>query len=477
MITRRRVIGSAAIGAAVAIGRSLAGPLSSAAPARTGVLQQLAGKVYIRGDSRYEALRQAASWNARKPNRFPEAIVLAQSEADVVAAVKLAKERDWQVSVRSGGHSWSASHTRDHSVQVNLARMTEMELDEKARIVKLSPAVSGNQLNKWLREKYGLFTPAAHGVNVGMGGFVMAGGHGWHSRVLGLGCENLQALDLVTAEGELIHASEKENSDYLWAARGAGPGFFGVATRYYMKVYPRPRVMKQSGYVYSITELEPLVTWLRASMAHFPRSLEVVMIAQAAKGEPTLLVAGTCLGDSEREVRSNLALLGSCPVASKAKAKWSDVDVIVPLDVEAPDEIQPTGARFAVDNLWTNAAAADLLPFLHRLFTDYPTPQSNIFWYCWGPPAKIPDMAYSVQADVFIAANAVYYDPADDERCESWVVDSIKRLDGVSAGAQMNDENTEHHMARYLSDGAARRLQALRSKYDPQGRFPGFLRA
>jgi FAD/FMN-containing dehydrogenase len=422
-------------------------------------------------------LRQAATWNARKPNRFPEAIVLAESERDVVAAVKLAKERGWQVSARSGGHSWSASHTRDHSVQVNLAKMTEIELDQKAQIVKLSPAVSGNRLNQWLREKHGLFTPSAHGVNVGMGGFVMSGGHGWYSRGLGLGCENLQALDLVTANGELIHASESENSDYLWAARGSGPGFFGVATRYYMKVYPRPRIMKQGGYVFAISELEPVMTWLLTAMMNFPKNLEVVAIAQAPKGEAQITIAATCLGDSETEVRANLALLDSCPVAAKAKGKWSDVDVIVPLDMEAPDEIQPTGARFAVDNLWTNASAAELMPYLHRLFTDFPTPGSNVFCMCWAPQRKLPDMAYSVQGDFFIAANAVYYDPKDDERCERWVVDAIKRMDKLSAGAQMNDENTEHHMARYLSDEADRRLKALRAKYDPHGRFPGFLRA
>jgi FAD/FMN-containing dehydrogenase len=483
---------TAAIGTAAAVGRAVTGPLALAAagttpPAAAAVaskgsawgnaLQSLTGKVYLKGDPQYEALRQAASWNARKPKRFPEAIVLAESEADVVSAVKLAKERSWQVSARSGGHSWSASHTRDHSVQINLAKMTEMELDPKERIVKISPAVSGNQLNKWLREKYGLFTPSAHGVNVGMGGFVMAGGHGWNSRVLGLGCENLMALDLVTADGELIHASETQNSDFLWAARGAGPGFFGVATRYYMKVYPRPKVMRQSGYIYGIKELEPVMSWLRTSMVNFPRNLEVVAITMAAKGEPTIMVAATCLADSEQEVRANLAVLGTCPAANRARSKWSDVEVSVPLDAEAADEIQPTGARFAVDNLWTNASSAELMPLLHRLLTDYPTPQSNIFWLCWGPPKKIPDMAYSVQADVFIAANAVYYDPSDDERCEKWVVDAVKRLDSVSAGAQMNDENTEHHWTRYLSDSAARRLEAMRTKYDPQGRFPGFLRS
>jgi FAD/FMN-containing dehydrogenase len=85
-------------------------------------------------------------------------------------------------------------------------------------------------------------------------------------------------------------------------------------------------------------------------------------------------------------------------------------------------------------------------------------------------------MAYSVHADVYISSNAVYYDPSDDARCQTWAVDAMKKFDGISEGAQMNDENTEYHMARYLSPEATRRLDAMRKKYDPQGRFPGLLK-
>jgi FAD binding domain len=470
MITRRVAIASA-LATVARLGRTT----TPAAPSASGVSETLAGKVYFKGAERYEALRQAATWNARKPNRFPNAIVLAQNEADVVAAVRLAKDRGWQVSARSGGHSWSAAHTRDNSVQINLARMQQIDIDPGSRIAKISPAVSGNALNKKLREEYNLFTPSAHGVNVGMGGFVMAGGHGWNSRALGLGCENLQALDVVTADGNLIHASESENSDYLWAARGSGPGYFGVATRYYLKVYKRPPVMKQSGYVYDGKELEPVLHWIRTAMTTFPLTMEVAMIVQSPKGAPTVTVAATCFEESEEKAKAALAMLDACPVAGKALSKWSNVDTVLPLDVEGPTEGQPTGARHAVDNFWTNASAAELAPLIRKLAAEFPTPQSHLLWLCWNRNRKLPDMAYSVQADVFVAVNAVYYDPEDDARCGDWVVNGAKLFDSVSAGAQMNDENTERHMARYLSDDASKRLESMREKYDPGRRFPGFL--
>jgi hypothetical protein len=170
MVTRREfldTLASASALAATGAVQNLAQAQSpSAALGQVAATDPLAGRVTFRGEPRYEALRQAASWNARKPNRFPNAIVLAESDGDVIAAVKLAAQRNWQVSTRSGGHSWSTSHTRDNSVQINLARMKQIEIDPDAMIARISPSTYGNALNKQLREQYQLFTPSAHGGHV-----------------------------------------------------------------------------------------------------------------------------------------------------------------------------------------------------------------------------------------------------------------------------------------------------------------------
>jgi len=446
----------------------------SEAKVGSALSEKLAGKITFKGEPHYEALRQAASFNARKPNRYPEAIVLPAGEDDVVAAVKLARERGWQVTARSGGHAWSGSHTLDRSVQINLARMSEIRVDDAGGVVAVSPSVYGNVLNKKLREDYQLFTPTAHGVNVGIGGFVMCGGHGWNSRVFGLGCANLKALDVVTSKGDLIHASETDNSDYYWAARGSGPGYFGVAVRYYLQLHPKPKIMR-TGFIFGISECETVIGWVRETMAEFPRSLEVVLIGKEVDGVPMLQLSGHCLADSDEEVNGAMALLQRCPAVARAQQKWVR-DIVVPFDVEPPTDINPTGARFAVDNIWTNASTEALLPLMRPLLTDRPTPKSYIFMQVWGPVQHLPDMAYSTQADIYISSNAVYYDPSDDARCETWAVQAMRRLDSISAGAQMNDENIEHHPARYLSEAAYRRLEALRRKHDPERRFPGFIK-
>ena len=75
-----------------------------------------------------------------------------------------------------------------------------------------------------------------------MGGFLLQGGQGWNSRRYGWACENVVAIDVVTADGELVRAAEDEHEDLLWAARGAGPGYFGVITRFHLRTFRvRPR--------------------------------------------------------------------------------------------------------------------------------------------------------------------------------------------------------------------------------------------
>ena len=241
-------------------------------------------------------------------------------------------------------------------------------------------------------------------------------------------------------------------------------------------MHPHPAVTKTSGALYPLDQLQAVLTWFVPTVKRFPRNLEGVFIVTTRNGTPAITVAATCMGASDREVEATLAVMQTCP-ASNAITQWSNRDQIVPHDTQPATEIQPTGARFAVDNIWTNASAAQLLPFISRLWSDAPAPTCSIFLQGWGPIRRLPDMAYSVQADLYLALNGTYYDPADDARVMDWVVAGSRSMDSICVGAQMNDENITRHQARYLSADASRRLEAMHRKYDPQRRFPGFLTA
>lgn len=460
--------------------RSFSACLGEPSPTRSSVKEgpehRLGARLLYRGGAGYETERQAGVWNARKPARFPRAIIMAESDADVVDAVILAVARGWQVATRSGGHSWTASHTRDNAILINLSRMKEISIHPDQRIAVVSPAWEGQALNKILREQYGLMFPSGHCHGVGLGGFVLAGGHGWNSRLWGPACANLRALDVVTAEGELIHASETENSDYLWAARGAGPGFFGVAVRYYLDLHPLPTSMKRSLYIYPAELVDEVLTWVGSIQATLPLYLEVSVIAGSdSSGRQVLQLHGAALAYSEADADLALAILDNCPAAPEAIVKQIRQPAIFPPDQLSEHETNPPGARYVVDGAWTSAPVADVISAIRTFFVKQPTPQSYFLWLCWAPIQSLGDMAYSLQGDCYLSPCAVTFDSDQDEVCASWVARAVEAMEPISLGGQMNDENLAVNKRRYLSDAAAHRLEALRDKHDPSRVFAGFL--
>jgi FAD/FMN-containing dehydrogenase len=312
----------------------------------------------------------------------------------------------------------------------------------------------------------------------------MCGGFGWNSRLWGNGAAHLLAIDVVNANGELIRADDKQNTDYLWAARGAGPGFFGVVTRMKFRANPLPPVMKVSAYGYTADVLEELFTWARELVPKVPPYLELVITSTAHDPKtgdrvpPRITVAALALTDTEEQANQALALLETCPVLSKATFRRVGIRQDLDQRYASGYDAEPAGYRFACDNIYTNAGAVELVPKLRQLFTDLPSPRSHVFWLNWGPIKPYPDdMALSVQGDVYLGAYSIWEDPADDERMERWPVDQMKRLDSLSVGGQMNDENIARHPQRYLSEEANNKLEALREKYDPHCVFSSFLRS
>jgi FAD/FMN-containing dehydrogenase len=236
-------------------------------------MADVADRTYYRGESGYQEARSAAVKNGRKPERFPDVIVSATSDADVIAAVRLAKRNGLKIGVRSGGHSWAGAFLRDGGMLIDLSQMNAVTVDREARTAEIQPGLVGTELNRVLRRD-DLFFPTGHCMNVGLGGFLLQGGFGWNSRATGPACVSVRAIDVVTADGEMWHADARQSTDLLWAARGAGPGFFGVVTRFYLDVFPRPKVFMKSDYVYPIEAYDEVLRFVHAAQPTLPRSME-----------------------------------------------------------------------------------------------------------------------------------------------------------------------------------------------------------
>ena len=139
------------------------------------------------------------------------------------------------------------------------------------------------------------------------------------------------------------------------------------------------------------------------------------------------------------------------------------------------DALEPAGWRYAPDNMWTNAGPDELIPAVRELFTTVPNDESHVFWWPWRAQ-ELPDMAFSVQARLYIAAFAAWTDESDDACLRTWGVDQMRRLEPFSEGIQLADENLlARPHARYLSDENNARLEALRAEWDPDGLFHSYL--
>lgn len=449
--------------------------LGAPAPNSGAYEAALGNKLHYKGTKRYELYRLGTIWNGRKPKRYPLAIVMAESQDDVIAAIKLARSRGWKVSVASGGHSFTASFLRDDALLINLSRLEQLDVHVESMTATISPSTLGNQLGAGLA-KYGFMTPTAHGVAVGLGGFVLCGGHGWNSRVWGPGCANLKALDVVTADGELIHCDATQNTDFYWAARGAGPGFFAAAVRYEMAIHPRPTVMKGRAITFARDDIADALTWIRDNLMSFPLLLETAVVGRFRDGQPVLNFFGSALGNSEDEVLAALKVYDRCPILGKAIRDSGPYVDAIPRMSEGPDESNPAGWSQVVDGMWTTAPSSTLVPATLELFLNHPTPRADAYWSCWGPIQSLDDMAYSIQGNVYMSLNVVYND-GEDQQYLDYVASAFKKLEPLAVGSQMNDENMDGRpSARYLSPEAATRLEALRAKHDPDRRFSGYLR-
>jgi FAD/FMN-containing dehydrogenase len=206
--------------------RTLSG--SEISLARTELLdlaRSLQGELLLPDSARYDQARRV--WNGTIDKR-PALIAACAGAADVMRAVNFARGHKLLTAVRAGGHSTSGKSTCDGGIMINLSPMRGVRIDPKNRTAYLEPGTLLGQLDRECAA-FELATTAGTVSNTGAAGLTLGGGFGRLCSRFGLACDNLQAADVITSDGRLVHASAVENADLLWGLRGGG-GNFGVVT-------------------------------------------------------------------------------------------------------------------------------------------------------------------------------------------------------------------------------------------------------
>ena len=438
----------------------------------------LRGTLCLPGQPAYETARTI--WNAMIDRR-PAAVVRAAGAADVMRAVDFARTHELPLAVRGGGHNIAGNAVCDGGLLLDLTPMKSVRVDPVARTARVEPGVTLGEFDREA-QAFALATPLGINSTTGVAGLTLGGGFGWLSRKHGLTVDNLLGADVVTADGKLVHASERSEPDLFWAIRGGG-GNFGVATSFEFRLHPVGPEVFSGLIVHPFTNAKQLLAGYRKVAAAAPDDLTTWVVLRkapplpflppAVHGTEVVVLASCFVGDTERGARAiaPLRALGE-PIADVMGphpfAGWQT----------AFDPLLTPGAR----NYWKshdfvelNDAAIDLmLDAVRRL----PGPECEIFiGHLGGAINRVgaKDTAYPHRDVNFVMnVHTRWSDPGQDRACIAWArqlfdAAAPHATGGVYVNFMPEDEAQRVRVGAYGPNYD--RLANLKRRYDPANLF------
>ncbi|KAL2812279.1 hypothetical protein BJX63DRAFT_248615 [Aspergillus granulosus] len=424
----------------------------------------------------YEKARTTHLFNALIPSRFPAAIASVKSEQDIIDAVKLAIARDLRISIRSGGHSYAAWSVREHAILIDIGEFRECELDTESGVVKVSPSLTGRELNDFLSERGRVF-PVGHCPDVGVGGYLLGGGMGWNQPNIGWACEHIVAVDVVTAKGELVRADAQQNRDLFWVARGGGPAFPGIVARFHLQTFPAPEVMRSSGYIYTVEHYMIVFNWALKIAATFEDSIEIVALGSYQEGidQPCITIALIAFGNDKEHITTLLQRIEDTHPPDPL-SHWFNQPTNLTEQFNLKAQSYPAQHRYYVDNVFLKNST-DVASVLEPAFTTLPTRTSLALWTSLIPISRrpLPDMALSMQSDHYFALYAIWEDASADSRCQTWVDEVMEAVAVESVGSYLGELDFRSRTTMYWGEDQGRQLSEAKGRWDPGNRICGCL--
>ena len=228
-------------------------------------------------DLGYEDARKV--WNG-SIDRSPALIARCAGVADVIAAVKFAKDTGLLVAVRGGGHSFPGLSVCDGGLVIDLSLMKGIRVDPQARTVRAQAGVLLGELDRET-QVFGLAVPSGIVTHTGVSGLTLGGGINWLQRKYGLAIDQLLLVDLITAEGEFVKASASENPDLFWGLRGGG-GNFGIVTEFEFRLNPVGPTVLAGPIFWPIEEAPNVLRFYREWISEAPDELMTIVSCRKA---------------------------------------------------------------------------------------------------------------------------------------------------------------------------------------------------
>jgi FAD/FMN-containing dehydrogenase len=439
--------------------------------------KEFRGHLILPGDSEYD--RSRVVWNGIA-DRHPAIVARCSRVDDVVAALRFAREHDLVIAVRGGGHSVAGFSTCDGGLVIDLSGMRNVHVDPERRIARVDGGALLEQLDD-AAQKYGLACPVGVVGHTGVGGLTLGGGMGRMQRTHGFTIDNLVSVDVVTAQGELLHVSDDENADLFWGMRGAGANF-GVVTSFEFHLHPTGPMVTHGAVIYPAERAREAVALFRELAPSAPERMSLTIgFAKAGSeppftpevaGKPIVALGSTHFGD-EREAEGDLRRM--------RRELEPLADTFAPRPYLAVqkmyDEEMAWGKRFYMKGGFMNELSDKVTDVCIEQVAAAPGDFSIGLWTQGGAIANVADDAMAFmgrRAAFWFDVQSLWLEPAHDAASIAWARSASAALKPLStAGHYVNDmvESGDDVVRAIYGDAKYERLRALKRAYDPENVF------
>ena len=430
---------------------------------------KLHGQLLLAGDRGYDDARHILNPSFDK---HPALIVQPLDVPDIQAAVNFARANSLLVAVKCGGHSHSGQSTCDKGMQIDLSTFRSVRVDPAARRVWATGGTLLGQIDKETAP-HELVTPLGTVSHTGVGGLTLGGGFGRIARKFGMAVDNLESVDIVTADGKVVHASARENPELYWGARG-GSGNFGVVTQFEFKLHPMKREVIAGSVLFPIAKMRDVLTlWGEYAPAAPDELYFDPTVMQPPGNAPGMAMLQVCYCGAPADAEKALA-----PIRKLGPVK----DTIKTMEyVQVQRSQDSTDTRAIASYLkggFVGKVPGELVTAMVDGFHGDPRRTTVLFFqHCGGAGSRIADDATAF-AHRYAIGNmmAVVAWPIGDKDASVHIEAARaywKTLEPFTRGFYVNDMAREV-TAKDINEnyrGNYQRLVALKTKYDPTNLF------
>ncbi len=428
----------------------------------------LRGPLLLPGQEGYELARRVLNPGIDK---HPALVVQPTGAADVMQAVDFARANELLVAVKCGGHSYGGKSTCDGGMQIDLSRLRHARVDLGSRRAYIG---GGSLLGELDHEAmaHGLVTTAGTVSHTGVGGLTLGGGFGRLARRFGLALDNLAAVDVVTADGRLLHASAEQHPDLFWGVRGGG-GNFGVVTQFEFQLHPMQRRVVGGNVVFPLSQLRQLLRFYGEFCQQAPDELYVDLVVASKFGSTDgVVMLHTCWSGEESAAQAALAPIykAGTPLKDEISAmdyvslqrSWDDTDP------RSNNEYLKSGFVNSLPEALIDAVADNYKTFVERGTT-------LLFQHAGGAIARVASDATAFAQRKAIANMLFFVDwPLADspDGHIAYVRKAWGALEPFTDGWYSNEVDT--HSALVINSnyqGNYSRLVDVKKRYDPRNLF------